>query len=181
MTYEWNRFIYWLGQNSTVVQALTSVVTVVLTAILAGITYRYMKLTRTLTVTATQQANSAVQQLRLLAHPNPAVGVRVNREIRSVSIQIFNRGAYPFRLDNGVIEAADDDGRDFTIKLHEICGVIVGGNHSAQTTVFLHDRNVELDSGAFEDWVSVKFDCEDVIGLVKRSYLHTRVNGLREV
>ena len=110
MAYQWVRFIFWLGQNSTIVQALASIVTLLLTAILAWITYRYMKLTRQLALSAREQSTSAAQQLRLLAHPNPIVEVRTDRKERSVSITIINRGAYPFRLDNAVIGAADDEG-----------------------------------------------------------------------
>jgi archaellum component FlaG (FlaF/FlaG flagellin family) len=182
MAYQWCRFIFlWLGQNSTVVQALTSIVTVLLTAILACITHRYVKLTRELARSAGEQSASAMQQLRLLAHPNPVVEVRTDREERSVSIKIINRGAYPFRLDNAVIEGADDEGKQFTMKLHNTCGVIVGSNDNARASVFLHERKIELDSGAFEDWLCVKFDCQDLIALSKKRYAYTKVDGLREL
>ena len=181
MAYQWVRFIFWLGQNSTIVQALASIVTLLLTAILAWITYRYMKLTRQLALSAREQSTSAAQQLRLLAHPNPIVEVRTDRKERSVSITIINRGAYPFRLDNAVIGAADDEGEQFTVMLREMCGVIVGSNDNARNRVFLHERKIELDSGAFEDWLRVEFDCGDVIALAKKRYSYTKVDGLREM
>ena len=131
---------------------------------------------------AREQAASAGQQLRLLAHPNPVVEVRADRDKRSVFIKIINRGAYPFRLDNAEINAMDDEGKPFTRKLCELCGgVIVGSNDNARTWVFLHEAKIELDSGAFQDWVQVEFDCEDAIGLAKKRYSYCNVTGLREI
>jgi hypothetical protein len=180
MAYQWCRLIFWLGQNSSAVQALTSIVTVILTAVLACITYRYMNLTRELARSAREQSACAAQQLRMLAHPNPSLEVQTDRKERSVSIKIINRGAYPFRIDNAVIDATDDEGKRFAMKLHEVCGVIVGSNDNARARVFLHDRKIELDSGKFEDWVCVEFDCEDLAALAKKRYTYSKVNGLRE-
>ena len=45
MIYEWGRFIWWLGHNSSAIQALSSVVTTGVTIILCGITLRYVVLT----------------------------------------------------------------------------------------------------------------------------------------
>ena len=67
------------------------------------------------------------------------------------------------------------------MKLREMCGVIVGSNDNARNRVFLHERKIELDSGAFEDWLRVEFDCGDVIALAKKRYSYTKVDGLREM
>ena len=45
MEQEWNRFIWWIGQNSAAVQALAATATVVLTSVLIGATIRYVSLT----------------------------------------------------------------------------------------------------------------------------------------
>ena len=128
------------------------------------------------------QATTAGPQLKLLAHPNLAVEVKVNRERRCVSVKISNRGAYPFRLDNAVMSARDDDGAPFFRPLHEISGgVIVGTSDHAMTWVFLHDARIEVTSGAFEDWVQIEFNCEDVIGLWKLHYSFCNITGLREL
>jgi hypothetical protein len=46
MAYEWGRFIFWLGQNTAAVQALSSAANVLLTLALVGVTYRYVSLTK---------------------------------------------------------------------------------------------------------------------------------------
>jgi hypothetical protein len=76
------------------------------------------------------------------------------------------------------------DGPPRTATLHELRGVIVGSNGHAGTRVFLNTANaakIELDSGAFEDWVIVEFDCEGAVGLVKKRYSYCNVYGLRDL
>ena len=175
MVQQWGRFIWWLGQN------FVAVVEMLLTAVLAYFNYRYIKLTSELARSAREQSDSAGRQLRLLAHPNPVVKVTIDRQKRSVCVEITNRGAYPFRLENAEIAANDDEGSPFTKKLHEVCGGLVGSNDNARTYAFLRDEKIDLGSGAFEDWLRVEFDCEDVIGLAKKRYSHTKVSGLREI
>jgi len=112
------------------------------------------------------------------------VEVTVDRNQRTVSIKVINRGAYPFRLDNAEIRenwgTDEDEETPWTVKLHELCGGIVGSKEEARTKVFLHNAEI-VDFGAFEDWVIIEFDCEDVIGLVKKRYSHCNVTGLREL
>jgi hypothetical protein len=77
----------------------------------------------------------SAQKLRLLAHPNTVVEVWVDRQNRSVSVTISNRGAHPFRIDNAEVNVTDDEGEPFTRKLHDLCGVIVGSGDSARASV----------------------------------------------
>jgi len=172
----WNSFGWWAGQNAGAIQAISSVVTVVLTAVLAIVTYCYVRLTREL-------AANSHKQLLLLANPNLAVEIKVASE-REVCIRIENRGTYPFRLRNGEIQARDEDGKDFTIRLRELDGVIVGAGDDAQDRAFLQNVKIDKQSvecGSFEDFLYVEFDCEDVTGLVKKRYGYSRIPGLREL
>ncbi len=99
----------------------------------------------------------AAQDLRLLAHPNIFVEVRVDRQNRSVSVTMSNRGAYPFKIDHAEINLTADE-QPFRRTLRELCGgVIVASGDSARTREFLNNTTIELDSGAFEDWVRVDF------------------------
>lgn len=126
-------------------------------------------------------SETSAQHLRLQAHPNLAVSVKVDSTGRTLTIEISNRGAYPFRLNNTEISGTDDDGEAFVRKVRELSGgVIVGSGHNAYAVEFLNQVNVELQSGAFEEWVQIEFDCEDVMGLVKKRYSYTRLFGLRE-
>ena len=184
MAHQWGRFIWWLGQNAAVAQIFLAFAAVLLTAVLAYFNRRYISLTSELARSAGEQSASAEQQLRLLAHPNPIVEVTVDPKQRTVSVEIINRGAYPFRLDNAEVKenigTDEDEEKPWTAKLHELCGVIVGSNGGARTREFLHNERIELGSGAFENCVTVEFDCEDAIGLVKKRYSYCNVKGLRE-
>ncbi len=174
MAHEWGRFVWWAGQNSGAIQALTSIVTVILTAILAYVTYRYVLLTNTL-------ASNSQKQLLLVAHPNPAVETNLHPKSREIRITIANHGAYPFKIENAEVRATGDGGEEFTMELKELHQIVVGANDAAHGREFLHNRNVEFDSGALEDFLVVEFDCEDVLGLVKKRYQYSRILGLREV
>lgn len=180
MDYEWGRFVGWLGQNAAAVQALSALATVLLTAVLAGATIRYIILTARLAKQSGKQTEQSKQQLLLIAHPNIFVHTHVERQERTIRLEITNRGAYPFRLDNVLLHGRDDDGKDFIMQCRELYWAIVGSGDTAHELHFLRERNVELDSGAFEDWLEVTFECEDVLGLVKKHYTYCNVTGLRE-
>ena len=105
--------------------------------------------------------------------------MKLNREDNACPSKISNRGAYPFRLDDAVLSARDDDGAPFIRPLHELSGggVIVGTSDHAMTWVFLHDARIEVTSGAFEDWVQIEFNCQDVIGLWETALFLLQYHG----
>jgi hypothetical protein len=62
---QWQRFWWWLQHDQSapavIIQALTSLITVVLTATLCWVTYQYMQLTRTLARTAQDQLRASLR------------------------------------------------------------------------------------------------------------------------
>jgi hypothetical protein len=180
--HQWGRAGWAFNNEGAVwIQGFSAVVSAVLTAVLVGITWKYMRLTKNLAEQSRLQTEQSRQQLLLMAHPNIVARVRVDRDRREVFIKITNRGAYPFRLRNVVIRGQDDEGNDFTMISHELWGVTLGTSDTADGHEFLHDRRVELNSGAFEDRLLVEFDCEDLLGLAQKRYSYSNLNGLREV
>jgi hypothetical protein len=83
MEHQWQRFIWWIGQNSAAVQALAAIITVILTAVLIFATIRYVALTR-----RTLEASEAALRASFL----PDISARIDfthprRDELSVSLQ----------------------------------------------------------------------------------------------
>jgi len=174
---KWGRFVYWATQNSAAIQALTASATILLMILLAAITYRYMVLTR-------KQVRTSRRQLMLLAQPNILVETKVGAGMKQFAVNIYNKGAYPFRLRNVEVHAQDEDGEEFTLRLRELHYAVVGAGDCAHTHESVYDKNVSeerLLCGAFEDFLYIEFDCEDLMELASRRYVYSRINGMKEV
>src|SRR5712691_4548950 len=86
-----HRFMYWTGQNSAAIQALSSVVTVFLTALLAGVTYWYVHLTNRL-------ARTAQIQLESLLQPDVEFEINLAMTTSEGNFSIKNKTAAPIKI-----------------------------------------------------------------------------------
>jgi hypothetical protein len=189
LVYQWSRAVWafdhdggvWVQGFAGIVSAITTIVLAVLTICSLRLTRRALKAAHAQAVASKRQAEQMRQQLLLMAHPNVVVKVNVDANRRTVEVKFLNRGAYPFVIEDAVLRASDDDGTDFEMPLREVRGATACSGDSVSTLEFLHERTVELHSGAFSDMAKVEFECNDTLGLIRKRYEYSNLFGLRDV
>lgn len=185
---QWHRATWAFNHDGAAwVQGFSAIVTVLVTGILAFITYKYVRLTATLVQHAHQQTEQARQQLLLMAHPNVTLNVDVNVKERRICVSIKNHGAYPFQVSNGILtypEFAEDGNKvndQVLFRLNQLEGAIVSSHESAEEYFFPKEITDDIQCGMFSDIAEIQFTCKDVLGLVEKRYSHRNVGGLREI
>src|ERR1700692_2768567 len=89
---QWGRFVWWAGQNAGAIQAMTGVGTLLLTAVLAYITWKYVRLTGTIAlVTRSQYASD---HLPKLSFPK----FDIDASMLAAHVTVRNEGSRPFRV-----------------------------------------------------------------------------------
>jgi len=90
MTHEWERFVWWLGQNAGAIQALSALATTMLTVALAATTIWYARLTH---------HGIRVNKTQLAAQYIPFLGISTDFNGEGdILIEVTNLGQYHLRI-----------------------------------------------------------------------------------
>src|SRR5262245_43445932 len=96
---QWGRFIWWTGQNSGAIQAMSGVGTLLLTAALTYVTWKYVQLTSAIASLNRSQLELNQRQFEHDLQPQvgfPSFEVDAPRLVAKASIR--NAGSRPFRV-----------------------------------------------------------------------------------
>ncbi len=98
----------WLNTNAGAIQGISAALTVVVTAVLAWITWRYVRLTNTLVASTQKQFQLTQKQFHAAYLPQLTLRVyNTGSELRRVVFQFSNVGTLPVRIHSLLVRIID--------------------------------------------------------------------------
>lgn len=182
------RFFWWLYHDPNapaVFQAMASLLTVAITAVLCWVTYRYMVLTRHLVETTRKQLKAAftpVLFVRLeFRGAKDSYGEETFKD--QLYINIRNTGTNPLLIHKVVAEWEHcPTGRRVTAEAAGFRRVVINAAGDHSDVINMWDGGTLPTFDNLRCWsgrVSVTVDCSDPGGVSPITYVHQNVTGLR--
>lgn len=173
MTYEWGRFIWWLGQNASAIQALAAIATTLLTLALVWATSKYVVLTQRILATSEKQ---------LIAQYQPHVKITLNATLWTgeVKFTIQNAGTRTIKLVAVNVGWTYPDnplmwGR-LGMKIQNRTVLEPAESISFDTKI---RRDIEEVPAEFFNEITIYVDCADLNAPEKHSFSYSRNGGLQ--
>ena len=171
---EWGRLLWWSGQNSNAIQALSAIAIVGLTAALSGITLYYSRLTRRMAIAMEKQIefsfqpNVATSITFRAAGESSSLGVRQEDSIYA-NVIVENKGSVPLKLDSLTMIVI------FEKALFADASAIVGDASNLVLMPGSHKEfrllaNVPIDASRAKHHRRVILKCTDLTGLSKHTF-----------
>jgi hypothetical protein len=182
------RFFWWVYHDPNapaVFQAVASVLTVAITAILCWITYRYMVLTRHLVETTREQLKAALTPVLFVRLEFRGARDDYGGEIfkDQLYINIKNTGTNPLAIHKAVVEwEHSPTERETKAEAAGFRGVVISAGADDHDVVRMLKGSTlpRFDHfGSWSDHVSVTVECSDLGGISPMTYIHQNVTGLR--
>ena len=168
----------WLDSHAGTVQAFAAVASVLLTAMLAYITWRYTNLTHRIAAITEKQLASSIQPVlrveivdRLHGQASDAV------DVSSFHLYVRNEGITPFKIKaiTAFVKYKNTD-----VVRHEIVSdenIVVMPNNNDQRQLEL---DVSSDQESPQDYhIAIGVDCTDLAGVTDHSFIYDERQGLR--
>lgn len=182
------RFFWWLYHDPNapaVLQAIASVLTVAITAVLCGVTYRYMVLTRLLVDTTREQLQAAFMPVLLVRLEFRGARDDYGGEIfkDQLYINIRNTGTNPLVVHKVVAEwEHSPTERETKAEAVGFRGVVISVGADDYDVVKMVSGGTLPTFDHFDSWsdhVSVTAQCSDLGGVSPKTYIHQNATGLR--